>query len=215
MSRVGAVPADNINLCQCNPPQAVNLSLHTNKRPTLEQLLEYNKCWSGQNIIGEDSTCPQKVFWLGCSCASVPPNIVTLSRPGAIMAHRNFGSLFQDNDLSVLADLTRAIEQSVDRLDIAIVTHDDCQAIELAIRVAKGETDISGPIRSWIQPLIDFVAQELKENPNISTPTLAERIAREQKRLMESYLWPDKLQPMQSEVVVWCLTCAPGPSNIR
>ena len=69
------------------------------------------------------------VLWIGCSDSRVPVNMITQTRPGEIVVHRNVGNVVATNDWN----LSAVLEFSINHLnipDIVICGHYNCGGIQ-------------------------------------------------------------------------------------
>jgi len=148
----------------------VNLPFNRKRPSTLDDLFSRNRDWTAAIADSgyEPEDTPPNILWFGCIDAAVSETCLTLTLPGAIITHRNFGNLFQANDLNARAALAHARTQS-DNIYILVVGHDNCQAIQLAKDVVAGVPNIPNDITSWIQPLIVLV----NDNPDATVAELS------------------------------------------
>ena len=129
-----------------------------------EGLLGANRRYAGEKV-GQDPEYftrmskrqTPKVLWIGCSDSRVASDIITMSNPGSMFAHRNIGNLVIHTDMSVLSAIEYAVRLlSVDH--IIVCGHYGCGGIQAALA-----SQSQGLLDNWLRNIRDVYRLYHKE----------------------------------------------------
>lgn len=107
-----------------------------------EELIRRNRVWAAD--INERSpdyfrklAALQKpdYFWIGCSDARVPANVIAGLEPGEVFVHRNVANVVHSSDLNLLSALHFAIEELSIR-KIIVCGHYGCGGVGAACELS-------------------------------------------------------------------------------
>ncbi|KAJ3335948.1 hypothetical protein HDU93_004011 [Gonapodya sp. JEL0774] len=139
---------------------------------TPEDVLELNKNWATEMGLlypsfFEDLAKGQapQYFWIGCSDARVPPNVVLGMEPGELFVHRNIANCVYAQDLNVLGALQYAVEVLKVKY-ILVVGHYGCGGV----RAAMSDDDL-GTLDNWLRPI-----KELYESKQATLSAIKETV---------------------------------------
>lgn len=152
------------------PSESHSSSLpETNK--SYQLLLQNNSYWSTEmkkNDPGFFSTLlsvqTPKFLWIGCSDSRVPPETITLTKPGEIFMHRNIANMVVHTDINLLSVLQYAVEV-LNVEHVIVCGHYGCGGVKAAI-----ERHSYGIIDSWLENIKDVYRFNKVELDNFFDP---------------------------------------------
>lgn len=140
----------------------------TEVNKSYEALLKNNIFWSSDMkkkdpsfFTGLLSVQTPKFLWIGCSDSRVPPETITLTRPGEIFMHRNIANMVVHTDINLLSVLQYAVEVlGVEH--VIVCGHYGCGGVKSAI-----ERHSYGIIDCWLENIKDVYRFNKVELDNI------------------------------------------------
>lgn len=149
-------------------PLALTL-IEVNK--SYQALLQNNIRWSNDMkekdpgfFKGLLSVQTPKFLWIGCSDSRVPPETITLTRPGEIFMHRNIANMVIHTDINILSVLQYAVEV-LDVEHVIVCGHYGCGGVKASI-----ERQSYGIIDCWLENIKDVYRFNKVELDNIFDP---------------------------------------------
>ncbi len=142
-----------------------------------EELIRRNREWSASIRSRTPDYFPKLAklqkpdyFWIGCSDARVPANVITGLEPGEVFVHRNVANIVHSTDLNMLSALQFAIEQ-LEICKIIVCGHYGCGGIHAAC-----EEESYGLVDHWIEPVRRLNRLHAGELDNLDGETRRNRL---------------------------------------
>lgn len=119
-----------------------------------QELIRRNRAWAeAQNARSRDyfpalaRIQNPEYFWIGCSDARVPANVIAGLQPGEVFVHRNVANVVHSSDLNLLSALQFAIDGLHIR-KVIVCGHYGCGGVQAAC-----DNKEHGLIDHWIEPI--------------------------------------------------------------
>lgn len=121
----------------------------------IDDLLERNRKWAAERTAEDPGFFARvaaehkpRAFYIGCSDARVPANILTGTDVGELFVHRNVANQVHATDASLSAGLQYAIE-ALGVTEVIVVGHHQCGGVRAALAAPHAPSHVE----AWISPL--------------------------------------------------------------
>jgi carbonic anhydrase len=141
------------------------------------KLLEANRNWAESRLREDPETFlhltrgqhPPFLF-IGCCDSRKPLDTLTRTRPGELFIHRNIANMVTPGDTAAAAVLEFAVG-ALDVRHIIVCGHTHCGGVAAALSGAMEDSQGSGPVWDWLDPLRRLARSEADQLAQIDSPT--------------------------------------------
>jgi carbonic anhydrase len=124
-----------------------------------EDLLDRNRRWAAEHkdadpdyFVRAASEHRPRAYFIGCSDARVPVNLLTDTEVGELFIHRNIANQVQSADASLAAGIEYAID-ALGVADVIVCGHHGCGGVGAALSVEDGQNLPFHRVEAWIEPV--------------------------------------------------------------